>query len=99
MKTMDELGSVLMLAALVLGTCAAADSLLLVAAAGSAGPGRAAADGNPPKFISVVQGDRVVFADHAPARPPAAPSPDFDRRTQPALAAGTQLSRQSRLSW
>jgi hypothetical protein len=89
MKTIDEFGSVLVMAALVLGACAAADGLFLVPAADSARPAPALTDRGTAGFIAVVHQDRVVLADHSRTEPVA-----NDVET-----VQTGSPQQARLSW
>ncbi len=70
MKTMDEFGSVLTMAALVLGACAAADWLFLIPAADSAGADQASAENASPKFMAVAHRDQVVLAERTPVAQP-----------------------------
>lgn len=86
MRAMDEFGSVLTMAALILGICAAADWFFLAPAADGARPVQADADGGTPKFMAVAHRDRVVVADRSQSR-------------QAAPAAPLPLTQQARLSW
>lgn len=100
MKAMDEFGSVLMMAALILGGCAAMDWLFPGSAAVGARSEQADAESSAPQFMAVVHRGRVVLADPGSVGwVVAAPDPYSDHATQPGLAARTSLPQQTRLSW
>ena len=101
MRAMDEFGSVLTMAALILGICAAADWFFLAPAADGARPVQADAQGGTPGFMAVVHRDRVVVADRRsrPRQVAAAPGADSDGGAQVAPAAPMPLAQQTRLSW
>jgi hypothetical protein len=97
MKAIDEFGSVLAMAALILGACAAADGLLFASDAGIATPDHASAGYRRANFIAVVHQDRVVLGDYGRAGPAGAQaSAEAD---DGAPLAPTALPQQTRLSW
>ncbi len=96
MRAMDEFGSVLTMAALLPGSCAAADWISLVPAVDGVRPVQADAEGGRPGFVAVVHRDRVVLADRSrPRQVVAAPVADSDGG---APAAPTPLAQQTGLS-
>ena len=90
MKAIDEFGSVLVMAAVILGACTVVDGLFLPAAAGGARPNPAFADHAPTNFIAVVHQDRVILADQSRMRPAAA---------DVGVTAQAASPQQARLSW
>ena len=96
MRAMDEFGSVLTMAALILGICAAADWFFLAAADDGARSEQADAERSTPRFMVVVHRDRVVVADrNQPRQVAAAPGADSDGGAQVAAAAPIPFAQQN----
>lgn len=90
MKAIDEFGSVLVMAALLLGACAAVDGMLPLPSADGPRPGPALTDHGAAGFIAVVHQDRVILADHSRTE---LATDDVGRTAQPGAM------QQARLSW
>lgn len=90
MKSIDEFGSVLVMAALVLGACAAVDGVFLPVAAGDAAATPPMVAHAAASFIAVVHQDRVILADHSHAQAAAA---------EVGNTAQAATMQQARVSW
>ena len=100
MKTLDEFGSVLVLAAVILGACVATEHLIPTPDADSSRTDRAYQNYSAAKPIAVAQRDSAAGAGSSAAgeaAPAADPDPDTGVKAAPELQV--RVFQQARLSW
>lgn len=98
MKALDEFGSVLIAAALILGACVATEHLILMPDAGLSRADRAYQKYSGAKSIAVTQRDSAAGVDRDAAGEPATPAnADMGMKTAPELQV--RVFQQARLSW
>ena len=100
MKALDEFGSVLVLAALILGACVATEHLILMPDAGLTRTDRAYQKYSGAKSIAVAQQDPALGAGGnaaADLSAPANPDPGMGAKAAPELQV--RVFQQARLSW
>lgn len=100
MKALDEFGSVLVLAGLILGACVATEHLILMPDAGLSRTDRAYQKYSGAKSIAVAQRDSAAGAGSNAAGDLAAPAnPDANMGAKAAPDLQVRVFQQARLSW